>query len=86
MSLIREVLLLRRRATELNDRWISTGLTVAGPRGEVIARFTKPELADLVATVHNTWLDLSNQWILTLRAVQDRAYITAIQAEDDQEE
>lgn len=82
MSLIKEVLVLRRRAPELSDRWRSTGLTVVGPRGEIIARFTKPALANLVATAHNTWLELSNQWILALQAVQDRAHITAVQQED----
>ncbi len=83
MSLASEVLALRRRGSELSNKWRALGGTLVGPDGETLARFNRPELAELTARVHNLWLTLSNQWLLSVRAQQDRAAMTTTEKDDE---
>ncbi len=83
MTLTREILALRRRGSELSNKWRALGFTLVGPDGETLARFTRPELAELTARVHNLWLTLSNQWLLSVRAQRDRTAMATTEKEDE---
>ncbi len=85
MSLLLRVNALRRRANEFNTRWRAVGFTVVAEDGEIVARCPRATLAELLADVHNIWLDLSNQWLLLHGKLKDRAGMTATEKDDKQD-
>ncbi len=82
MTLLREILYIRRHSPELKDKWRVIGQDIVGEEGEIIAHFGRASIAKLTVAVHNRWLRLTNHWLMTLRMLQDRSYMAVTQQED----
>jgi uncharacterized metal-binding protein len=76
MASLRDILALRRRAAEHAGNWTydETG-AMHNHEYRFIGRMHSPDLAKFICEIHNSWLLLTNTWLMYRKALKDRELI-----------
>lgn len=82
MILVKDVQALRRRAAGFAGRWFTAGREVFNDERERVALVRDPGTAAYLADIHNAFLPLSNAWLMTRKALRDRAALTKLLAKE----
>lgn len=81
MTFFREVMALRRLASEFTEPWDVIDTTVYC-QGVYLLTTRDARTALFIVRLQNTWLRLANAWLLTLKALRDRRLVDEAQERD----